>query len=498
MTQQSPSTPSRAPSPAACPPRHWVTQGSGAGSLVDEVRECAKLAGFEMLPWQRDVMAVWSAYDEHGQWVHRRNGASIPRQAGKSVDGILWSLTLSAVMGYKVLWTDHNYSTTCEMLDRFRKILGRRPNDSYGIKAFNRLVSGACSKTAQESYEFKGGGVLAFSTRTKSAGLGYSFDVVVFDEAQELMPEHAQAIMPTTSAGAKHNFQAIYLGTPTRAGSAATCFLDLRNEALGDRCGDDVSWVEWGTDKVGDVTDERRLYEVNPSLASGMADINAIRSGIRAQGDPLAAAQEYLGYWLPGETAAACLPPGSWEACEVDPSAAQTEGKLAYGVKFAPDGSAVALSAALAERDGPAYVELVDMASTSRGTAWLSSWLVARRDRCSCVVIDGRSGAGALAQRLREGGMRRPGMVVECNPSGVQAAASMLVDEVKAKTLSHIASPALDESATRSVRRDVGRDGFGFGDGPNSTSIPIESASLALWGARTSKRDPRRRQRVSW
>lgn len=463
------------------------------------MRDVAALAGYDLLQWQLDVIGVWSTHDSRGQWLHRRCGASIPRQSGKSVSAIMWTLTLSAVMGYKVLWTDHNYSTTCEMLKRFRQILGRSPNDSLGIKAFNRLVSGASSKTAQEYFEFKSGGVLAFSTRTKNAGLGFSFDVVVYDEAQELMPEHVQAIEPTMTSGAKGNPQTIYTGTPTRAGSIAPDFKELREEALSDSCGDDVSWIEWGVDEVGDVHDETRLYQVNPSLAAGRANIDAIRMGIRSmKSNVVGAAQEYLGYWLPAMTAAACLPPGSWEACEVEPSAAQTGGKLAYGVKFAPDGSAVALSAALAERDGPSYVELVDMASTSRGTAWLSSWLVARRDRCACVVIDGRSGAGALAQRLREGGMRRPGMVVECNPSGVQAAASMLVDEVKAKTLSHIASPALDESATRSVRRDVGRDGFGFGDGPNSTSIPIESASLSLWGARTSKRDPRRRQRVSW
>ena len=79
-------------------------------------------------------------------------------------------------------------------------------------------------------------------------------------------------------------------------------------------------------------------------------------------------------------------------------------------------------------------------------------------------------------------------MVVECNPAGVQAAAAMLVDEVGSKTLTHIASPALDESATRSVRRDIGRDGFGFGDGPNATSLPIESASLALWAAKNTRR----------
>ena len=457
----------------------------------------ASLAGYELLPWQLDVLRVWSAFDESGQWLHRRCGASVPRQSGKSVDGIVWSLFLACMLGYKVLWTDHNYNTTCEMLGRFRKILGLRPGDGRGVRAFNSQVADASAKTSQENFVFKSGGVIAFSTRTQTAGLGFSFDVVVYDEAQELRPEHVQAIAPTTTSGAKHNLQFVYLGTPTRAGSAAPNFANMREEALERGAGDDLSWVEWGADEVGDVLDEARLYAVNPSLGPGRADINAIRAGIKSLlPDELAAAQEYLGYWLPTATADACLPPGSWEACET--AEPMRDGKLAYGVKFSPDGRSVALSAALAERGGPSYVELVDLAGSTRGTAWLSAWLVARRDRCACVVIDGKAGAAALAQRLRDAGMRRPGLVVECNPSGVQAAAAMLVDEVCSKSLSHIASPALDESATRSVRRGIGKDGFGFGDGPNSTSLPVESASLALWGARTSKRDPRRRQAVSW
>ena len=74
----------------------------------------------------------------------------------------------------------------------------------------------------------------------------------------------------------------------------------------------------------------------------------------------------------------------------------------------------------------------------------------------------------------------------------------VLSDEVNAGTLSHIASPALDDSATGSLKRDVGRDGWGFADGPNSMAAPIESASLALWAARTTKRDPRREQEASF
>lgn len=461
------------------------------------MRGVAALAGYDLLPWQLDVIGVWSTYDSRGQWVHRRAGASIPRQSGKSVSAIMWSLTLAAIMGYKVLWTDHNYSTTCEMLKRFRRIIGRKPNDTLGVKAFNRLVTAASSKTAQESYEFAGGGVLAFSTRTNNAGLGYSFDVVVYDEAQELMPAHVQAIEPTMTSGDKGNPQTIYTGTPTRAGSIAPDFKELRDEALSDAPGDDLSWIEWGVDEVGDVHDETRLYRVNPSLAAGRANIDAIRMGIRAmKGNAVGAAQEYLGYWLPGVTAAACLPPGSWEKCEVEENPVPN-GKLAFGVKFTPDGSAAAVSWAQAERRGGSYVELFDIYDARLGAARIAETLAANRGEIACVVIDGKSGAAALAQRLRDLGMK-PRAVTLCNPSGVQAAAAMLVDEVGAKTLAHIESPALDESAERSVRRDIGRDGFGFGDGPNSSSAAIESASLALWGARTTKRDPRRKQRVSW
>lgn len=471
-------------------------QGAGCSNLAGEVRETAKLAGYDLIDWQADVIGVWSSFDSGGKWVHRRNGASVPRQAGKSVDGIVWALFLAAVMGYKVLWTDHNYSTTCEMLDRFRKILGRKPNDSYGVKAFNRLVAATNSKTAQEAFEFKNGGVLAFSTRTKSAALGYSFDAVFYDEAQELMPEHVQAIMPTTSSGAKHNFQAVYLGTPTRAGSNAPCFMQMRAEALGDAPGDDLSWVEWGAPEVGDVTDTDRLYAVNPSLASGRADVSAIVSGIRAMlPDELAAAQEYFGYWLPGTSAATVIGSGEWSACEV--GEAMEGGRLAFGVKFSPDGKTVAVSWARAERGGASYVELYEVAGTAGGTAWLSDMLLRNSGEIAVCVIDGKSGAAALVQRLRDA--RFPARAIEeCTPKKVQAAASMLLDEVGAKTLSHIASPALDESAAKSVRRKIGDDGFGFGDGPDSISCPIESASLALYGARTTKRNPNRKQEASF
>ena len=51
---------------------------------------------------------------------------------------------------------------------------------------------------------------------------------------------------------------------------------------------------------------------------------------------------------------------------------------------------------------------------------------------------------------------------------------------------------ALRESAVTSIKRPIG-GGYGFGgDG----SLPVEACALALWGAKTSRRDPTRKMRI--
>jgi hypothetical protein len=71
----------------------------------------------------------------------------------------------------------------------------------------------------------------------------------------------------------------------------------------------------------------------------------------------------------------------------------------------------------------------------------------------------------------------------------VLAAVSLLCNDLAERNLSWYAGQeALRDSAITSVKRPIS-GGWGFG-GDNSS--PIEAASLALWGARTSKRDPTR------
>ena len=176
---------------------------------------------------------------------------------------------------------------------------------------------------------------------------------------------------------------------------------------------------------------------------------------------------------------------------------------MAIGVKFSPDGSSYALvGCKLRGGHGVdrrhAAVELIECGTTAAGTSALARWLMERRSTASVVVIDGVNGAEPLCSQLADMGAPR-GYVVRPRTSDVVAASSSLVDSLRGGTVAHTPSDALDESATRCVRRQIGsRGGWGFAapeDG-SADPWPVEAAMLAVWGARMTRRNPRRRQRL--
>jgi len=203
-------------------------------------------------------------------------------------------------------------------------------------------------------------------------------------------------------------------------------------------------------------------------------------------------ARERLGWWSPVLEHAAeyAIDAAVWDSCESgDP---RPEGKTAYGVKFTPDGAEVCLCGAVIPPEGPARISLIERAPTGRGTQWLADWLRERYSRACCVVIDGRNGVDVLVEKIADT-WRMRGSVIRPTARDVVAAVSTLTNALDERAVTwYSMQPALRESAVTSIKRPIG-GGWGFG-GENSG--PIEAASLALWGARTSKRDPNRRMRI--
>ncbi|MBQ0161400.1 MAG: hypothetical protein KBT28_12365 [Bacteroidales bacterium] len=429
-----------------------------------------------------------SAYDESGNFVHHRVGLSIPRQVGKSYIVIIWVIFL-VLAGYTVLWTDHNYSTTCEMLGRFKDIFGAKVNDkSRGIRWFNKQLVRVSNKTAQEAFFFKSGGSLHFSTRTKSAALGYSFDVVVYDEAQELMDEHVQAITPTTSAGSMQNAQFIYAGTPRRMGSQADVFENMRNEFNDDSHPQDACWWEWSVSQPFDLDDDdlmmAKLKTVNPSLGRS-ANVSSIVSGIR-QMTPMAALQEYFGYWLPPSGVLATLFKNEeWEALCVD--SPMTDGQRSYGVKFSADGLHVAVCVAVYKPGSPIFVDGV-FVRRLKGKRWLVEWLALRADAAGWIAIDGKSGAQNLYELLCDCGVMKSQVHI-MSTGDMVAACSNFESAISEKSIAHVGQEALQASVCGCVKRQIGNaGGWGLGSSELAESTLAEAAVVAIWAALNTPR----------
>ena len=183
-----------------------------------------------------------------------------------------------------------------------------------------------------------------------------------------------------------------------------------------------------------------------------------------------------------------------WDKCRIE--GAPPEGLLCYGVKFSADNSTVSLSVCVKPKVGPSFIECVENRSMASGIGWLVDWLTARKGRAAQIIIDGKSGAQTLIERLLESGVSRTAIIAPSTRDVIAACRSRL-NAVKEKTVCQAGQPGMTASATLSQKRRIGTDGgWGFGSTADADSTIIESAALAFWAAQVTKRDPERKAKV--
>ena len=442
-------------------------------------------------PWQAMVLDAWLARNSLDTFAATTCGLSVPRQNGKN-----WLLEARELYGItqcheSILHTAHEVKTArkaflrlCSYFEQPEKF----PELAEKVHTIRRT-------NGQEAIILKDGGQVEFSARSRGAARGFTADVVVMDEAQELTDEQLEALMYAISASPNDNRQMIYVGTPPPPRSPGTVFARLRKSVMDGTAPERTCWHEWSVEQIGDVADRSRWYETNPAMGIRITeDFTAIECGTSsAEGF----ARERLGWWAPTSGAQAALIPAElWQRGGVE--RAPESGTDSYGVKFAPDGSRYAL--AFCRTDGERHhAELVSLRPMGEGIRALSDWLIARKEKGSCVVIDGKAEAKLLVQALNDAGCPR-GFVVTPSMQDVGLAASMVIDGLVGGTFTHAAIPgqaALDASA-QAPRRAIGTSGgYGFATTDEIDSTPIEAVSLALLGARTSKRNPKKKLRIA-
>lgn len=463
-------------------PDRMSSDGNDAALLMDEY-------GYQLDKWQKDVVDCWLGRSESGNYNVTSAGLTLPRQNGKNVCLEAREFYGLVVNGERILHTAHQVRTSKKSFRRLAAMFtDKRHPEITDIVRNIRYTNG------EECIELDNGGVIEFSARSRQAARGFDgISLVVFDEAQELTDDQIEAIMATLSASATGTRQLIYTGTPPYPGCPGEVFRRRRTVCLSNP-GTHDSWHEWSVaaDSVKEIRidDTSLWYATNPALGIRLSE-EFTAEELRSM-SPDGFARERLGWWSPifDVKEGYAIQADVWDACKsTEP---KPDGKTAYGIKFSSDGAMVCLCGATVPVAGPARIVMIDIRPTGYGLGWLADWLNQRYEKASCVVIDGRNGVDVLIEKISQV-WKMKGSVIRPRATDVIAAVGVLTDALNEKTVTWWHEQLeLRESAITSVKRPIG-GGWGFG---GDNSIPIEACSLALWGAKTSKRDPTRKMRI--
>lgn len=441
-------------------------------------------------PWQCMVLDSWLAIGADGKWAAGDAAACLPRQNGKNGVIEFTELYLTSILGMRVLHTAHEVKTCRKHFIRMKNYF----ENARQYPELAALVKEIRNTNGQEAIVLTNGGSIEFIARSKSSGRGFSVDVLVCDEAQELTDEQMEAIQPATSSAPSGNPLTIYTGTPTPPSSAGTVFERLHDAAHTIKP-KRLCWLEWAVADIGDVHDRSRWALTNPSLGIRLQE-SVIESEV-AKFTPEGFARERLGWWDAAQTNASDVNQEAWKECATEKPC--DSDLVCYAVKFAPDGSTAMLSVCVKPDKGSddlPHVELIDVRSMKHGVGWLTDWLLERWRKSVGIVIDGRVGAPTLIQNLKEQGVSLRAIMVP-NSKQVADACSMLEQAIIDRKVTHFNQPPLNDAVAHAKHRKIGVDGFGYeSSDPNVNVLPLESVALAYWWSKLSRRNPHRKQRM--
>lgn len=463
---------SQVPRVAHAPEFHW--------SHADDAAFLASSYGLTPDPWQQVVLEAWLGERKDGKWSASRCGLAVPRQNGKN--GILEVRELYGMvaLGEKFLHSAHEVKTA-------RKAFVRLASFFENARKFPELaamVKDIRKTNGQEAIILNNGGSVEFVARSKGSARGFTVDVLVMDEAQELSDEALEAMLPTISAAPQGNPQTILTGTPPAPGMNGEVFTRVRDAGVLGK-GKRQAWHEWSIPGPVDVKDREFWYAVNPALGRRL-NVEVIDDEL-AQMSPDGFMRERLGMWSLGN-GEEIIDAATWLDTRINPEDAPTVGRVSFALDMTPDRRVIAISACRWHGDEPRHIELVKHEATSSGVAWVVDWIVERWPTASAVVIDGQSPAVTLLPEL----ISRKVRPTVTNYADMVKACGLFVDALRDDGITHIEQPALDAAVAGAKKRNIGQGGgWGWDRRTNDVDLsPLVSATLALYGSVVPKRNP--------
>lgn len=462
----------------------------------------ARLCGLTLDGWQAHVIGGLFDVDSVGAWAATEFGLLVSRQNGKGE--VLVAYDLAHLFLFPridnrrktILHTAHEVKTA---IDGFQRLAGVIES----VPQLMRRVENIYTANGQEGIVLKKrpgqlqGDRIRFIARTKKSGRGFTADVVVYDEAQELSLQALNALTYTQSQ--IDNPQGLFTGTVPEDGmSDAEVWENLRDRGRSGS-GSRTGWMEWSPEgsedpdaaEAIDIGDHAAWIDSNPSMGIRMPVASVQDQFERAlTTDPEGFKRERLSIWPSRRPMQAVklsdIDLEQWSR-HADPTAAVAgEGAvislaLGRGGSFATIGKAVRI-----DSDHIA----VEHHRTDRQTRWVAEELGALKAALgnALIVVDPKNAAPVLAS-LDQAGIK----YLPMNLDEIAAAHSLFIEYVNDGLVPHRDQPEVTKSLELAAVRAIGRAGFTWE--PSDPSKPISHAQAvtwALWGVLKSEATPKK------
>ncbi|TKT03436.1 terminase large subunit domain-containing protein [Streptomyces lasalocidi] len=474
------------PSVGSQTPRLSLIPESFYGDTWETAVELAAKYKLDLDEWQQNVLKGWMGERENETWTCALCGLSVPRQNGKG--GVLEARELYGLVmrRERILHTAHELKTA---KDHFRRMKFYFENDEF--PDLKKMVKRISNVNGEEAIWLENGGVIRFVARSKGSGRGFTADLLVCDEAQEMDDDRYEALQYTLATS--KNPQTILTGTPPAPNMNGEVFQRFRDSALRDKV-DRLCWLEWSAERSDDLDSFSTWAKANPALGYRL-DLEKTqneRSGSSDEGF----ARERLGMWQ-SLTAKSVFDMEAWEKLiyRVDP-----DGPYAFAVDVSPmrDRASIAMATYL---DGKIQVQIV---ANDAGTAWLPDALyeLQRKYHPVALAIDVNSPAGSLIPQLKAKRVR----MLLTGEKEVRHGSGAFFDGVNNGTILHVGQDALTTAVANAKKRAIG-DAFGWDKKNASVDLTPLVAATAAAHALTLRRPlrekreeaeekPKRRQRL--
>jgi hypothetical protein len=447
----------------------------------DDAAFLASRYGLTPDPWQAAILESWLGLRQDGRFAAQRCGLAVPRQNGKNAVIEIRELFGMIVLGEKILHTAHEVKTARKAFLRLCSFF----ENPRRYPELADLVRDVRKTNGQEAIILTNGGSVEFVARSKGSGRGFTVDILVLDEAQELSDEAQEALLPTTSSAPLGNPQWIYTGTPPGPKAVGEVFTRLRADGV---AGKDkrLSWHEWSLVGVIDLDDKANVAATNPAIGRRLNwdTPNAERAAMSDEGF----SRERLGVW-DEDGANAVIPAAQW-ADLLDPKS-RIESRHAFALDVSPNQSSAAIAVAGLRADGLSHVEITgsgDMVDHRPGVEWVVPRLREMADRHLNfkVNIPAGSAAESLVPAITKAGV--PVNVVK--GAEVPAACGLFYTMAMStpSTLRHVGQRELGSALSGASQVDVGDGSWKWTRRKSSTDItPLYAATTALWAAHQRK-----------